>query len=139
MSSPIDLTQDLEDLLPPDVINNWLPIRDKSVFHLFTFNQYPANKINYAIPLDFVPVLHEEVIMDFDYATLPQLGPPTDSSVAKAYWAAIKSARHQVHSVTFTPLLGLGDPVILPTWIFDYWREIELVASYREQWKVALV
>jgi hypothetical protein len=139
MSSPIDLTEDLEDQLPPDVICDWLPIREKSVFHLFTFNQYPSNKIAYSMPPDFASVLHEEVIMDFDYTTLPQLCPPVDPSVTKAYQAAIKSTKHQVHSITLVPHPGLGNPVTLPTWIFDYWREIELAASYRKQWKTALV
>lgn len=139
MSSPIDLTEELEDQLPPDVLNGWLPIRGKPVFHLFKFSQYPANKTNYTIPCDFIPVLHEDVIMDFDYTTLPQLGPPVNSSVKKAYQAAIKLAKHPVHLITLTPYPGPGDPVTVPTWIFHYWREIESAASYLEQWKAALM
>ena len=91
------------------------------------------------IPPDLASVLHEEVIMDFNYTTLPQLGPPIHSSAIKAYQAAIKLARYQVHSVTLIPHPGLGNPVTLPTWIFDYWREIEVAALYWEQWKTALV
>ena len=125
MSSLIDLTEEPEDHLPLDIINHWLPIKDKSVFHLFVFDKYPANKTNYIIPPDFAPMLHEEVIMDFDYATLLQLGTPTDPRVTKAYQAAIKSARYKVHSVTLVPHTGLGNPVTLPTWIFHYWKEIE--------------
>ena len=82
------------------------------------------------IPLDLASVLHEEVIMDFSYTTLPQLGPPIDSSAIKVYQAAIKLARYQVHSVTLIPYPGPGNPVTLPTWIFDYWREIEVAALY---------
>ena len=75
------------------------------------------------IPPDLTSVLHEEVIMDFSYTTLPQLGPPIGSSAIKAYQAAIKLARYQIHSVTLIPHPGLGNQVTLPTWIFDYWRE----------------
>src|ERR1700679_1250266 len=110
MSSTIDLTEELADCLPPDVLDHWVPIRGKSVFHLFVFNKYPANKIKYTIPSKLAPLLHEEIIMDFDYTTLLQLGPPIDSSVTEAYQTAIKSARHQVHSVTLVPHPEHGDP-----------------------------
>ena len=139
MSSPIDLTEELEDQLPPGVINDWLPIRGESVFHLFVFNKYPANKTNYMMPPDFAPVLHEEVVMDFDYDTLPHLGLPVNPSVTEAYQAAIKSAKHLVHSITLIPHPGSGESLTLPTWIFHYWREIGLAALYQEQWKTALV
>ena len=130
----IDLTHDQEHPLPPDVINDWLPIRNKSVFHLLGFTKYPSNKTNYAIPLVFAPVLHEEVTMDFDYNSLLQLGPPVDSSVTKAYQAAIKLAIHSV-----TPIPHFGNPITLSAWIFNYWGEIKSAALYREQWKAALV
>jgi len=98
-------------------------------------------------------MLHEADIPDFDYNILLQLGTPVDSSVSKAYQDAIRSAKHPVHSVTLTPSPGAltpspgtltpppryQGPVVLPVWIFDYWREIQLAASYQEQWKAALV
>jgi hypothetical protein len=139
MSFTLDLTEDTEALLPSQLLNDWLPIRGKSVFHLFSFNKYPSTNTNFTIPSDFGPVLHEDVIMDFNFDNLLQLGPPVNSSATKAYHAAIKSAKHKVHSVTLTPHSGLGNPVTLPTWIFGYWRELELAVSYREQWKAALL
>jgi len=139
MSSPIDLTEDHKDHLPSDIQEGWLPTRDKSVLHLFTFDWYPVCKTHYLLPPDLTPVLHEADIPDFDYNILLQLGPPVDPSVSQAYQHAIRSTQHPVHSVTLTPSPGHGEPVRLPVWIFHYWREIELAASYLEQWRGAMV
>jgi len=84
-------------------------------------------------------VLHEVDIPDFDYNILLQLGPPVDPSVSQAYQHAIRSIQHPVHSVTLTPSPGHGEAVRLPVWIFHYWREIKLAASYLEQWRGAMV
>ena len=138
MSSPINLTEDPEDNLPPNILEDWLPIRNKSVFHLFTFNHYPVYKTHYLVPPDLGPVSHEEEVPDFDHTTLLQLGLPVNTSILYVYQAAIKSTQHMVHSVTIKPYPGLGEPIILPVWIFDYWRKIESAAEYQKKWKVAL-
>jgi hypothetical protein len=139
MSSVIDLTWDLEDCLPPTVLTNWLPTQNKSVFHLLSFKNYPANKIKYIIPSDFSVVLHREALTNFPCSTLSQLAPPVNPKAVEDYQAAIKAAKHPVHSITLKLPVRLGNPVNVPVWIFDYWREINLATSYREQWKSALV
>jgi hypothetical protein len=138
MASSIDLTEDHGGHIPPDIWKNWLPIQGKSVFHLLQFDQFPANKTHYLVPPDLTPMLHEADIPDFDYATLLQLGPPVIPSVSMAYQEAIRTAQHLVNSVTLTPSPLLGEPVRLPVWVFDYWREIELAASYQVEWRAAL-
>ena len=137
MSDIIDLT--LENPLSPIVLRDWLPIQSKPVFHLFQFNQYPANKTGYIIPSNFDLVLHEEIAMDFQYSTLPQLGLPDSPAVSEAYQTAIKSAKKPINSVTLIPAPRFGNPVTVPTWIFDYWRNMKLAISCKEQWKDALV
>ena len=136
MASQIDLT---EDHLPSDIWRSWLPIQGRSVFHLFEFNQYPAGSTHYLTPSDLTPMLHEADIPDFSHTTLIQLGPPLDPSVSKAYQDAIRSAQHLVNSVTLTPSAVHGEPVRVPVWIFDYWREMELATSYQVQWRAAMV
>lgn len=137
MSDIIDLT--LENPLPPIVLRDWLPTQNKSVFHLFTFNQYPANETGYIIPSTFDLVLHEETIVDFQYSTLPQLGLPDNSGVSEAYQTAIRAAKKPVNSITLIPAPRFGHSVTVPAWIFDYWREIKLAISYKEQWRGALM
>jgi len=135
MSSPIDLTGDLDIQIPSWILEDWLPIRNKSVFHLFAFNQYPANKTHYTKPKDFVPMLHGDHIPFFKPATLPHFSIPVNPSVSKTYQDAIRSAQHPVNSITLVPHPGNGGPVMLPVWIFEYWREMELALSYLEKWK----
>lgn len=139
MSSPIDLTEDPGVQIPPDVLEGWLPTTNKSIFHLFSFNQYPASKTPYITPQDLTPMLHEATIPFFNHTTLPQFGVPADPSVSEAYQIAIRSAGHPIHSVTLTPHPGHGDSVTLPVWIFDYWREMDRALSYRKMWKGALM
>ena len=139
MASPIDLTEDSGDLLPSEIWKSWLPIQGKSVFHLFEFDHYPSSKTHYLIPQDLTPMLHEAAIPDFDYTTLPQLPSPVHPSVPKEYQDSIRSSQHLVNSVTLTPSPVHGEPIRLPVWIFNYWREIELAASYQVQWRAALV
>jgi hypothetical protein len=100
---------------------------------------YPVNKLEYVIPPDFTLVLHEDSILGFSYPTLPQLSLPINTSLPETYQAAAKLAKHPVHSVTLMPQSGLGDPITLPIWVFNYWREIRLAMLYRSQWKAALV
>jgi hypothetical protein len=100
---------------------------------------YPVNKLEYVIPPDFTLVLHEDSILGFSYPTLPQLSLPINTSLPETYQAAAKLAKHPVHSVTLMPQSGLGDPITLPIWVFNYWREIKLAMLYRSQWKAALV
>ena len=139
MSSTIDLTWDIEDHLPSTVLTNWLPIQNKPVFHLFSFKYYPANKVNYIIPSDFYVVLHREMLANFPYSILPQLPPPVNPKTMEDYQAAVKAAKHSVHSITLIPPPKLKNAVDAPGWIIDYWREMNLAISYREQWKTTLM
>jgi hypothetical protein len=136
MAFILDLT---EDHLSSDIWKGWLPIQGRSVFYLFEFNLYPSNKTHYLIPSDLTPMLHEADIPDFSYTTLLQLGLPANPSVSEAYQVGIRSAQHQVNSVTLTPSPEHGGSVRLPVWIFDYWREIGLTISYLVQWRAAMV
>jgi hypothetical protein len=139
MSSTIDLTQDVEVHLPPTVLTNWLPNKNKPVFHLFSFKHYPANKVDYIIPSDFSVVLHREMLVNFSYSILPQLPPPVNPKTIGDYQAAVKAAKHPIHSITIIPPPRLRNVVDAPIWIIDYWREMNIAVSYREQWKAALM
>lgn len=140
MSSPINLTDDdSEAPIPPYVRSDWLPTENKSIFHLFAFNQYPVNKIHYSVPQDLTLMLHQAHIPFFDCATLPKFSMPADPTVSEVYQQMIKSSQHPIHSITLNPHPGHGDPVTLPVWIFTYWREMRRVLSYREMWRGVLV
>ena len=139
MEPSIDLTGEPEDFLPPKILEDWLPIKNKCVFHLFEFDRYPVSRIHYLTPPDLGPVLHKEEILNFDYGTLLQLGLPEDSSTLEKYQAVIGSTQDTISSVTLRPHPGLGKPITLPVWIFDYWREMELAIGYWEEWRTALV
>jgi len=138
MSSPIDLTEDPVDQIPPDIVRDWLPTVNEAVKHLFTFNRYPKHKMHYFLPPTLDPMLHEDSVLDFDPSTLLQFGPPTNPSIPKAYHDAIKSAPHPIYSVTFSLDPTFKELVRLPFWIITYWREMESALSYRMKWETAL-
>ena len=137
--SSIDLTGEDDAQIPHYILEDWLPIRNKPVFHLFTFAHYPASKSHYTKHENIVPMLHTAHVPFFNPTTLPQLSIPADPSVSEAYQHAIRSAEHPINSVTLTPHPGYGDPVVLPAWIFEYWREMEQAMLYWGTWKDALV
>lgn len=135
--SPIDLTVDPREVLPKHVVDEWLPNEHKSIFFLFQgFNQYPPHPSHYILPTNFQEVLHQAPVEGFDYKSLITVSPPANQSISKAYQHAIKESKFPILSVTLQP--QYSNPIILPTWIFDYWVEIEHVVDIRRQWKTAL-
>ena len=76
-SDPIDLTADLGDLLPQVIIDEWLPNEDRSILFLFQgFNNYPPHPTHYILPPNFLSVLHQTPIQEFDYKHLLSIPPP---------------------------------------------------------------
>ena len=129
MSSPIDVTEDHLDRIPPDIVRDWLPAANGAVLCLFTFSQYPSHKTRYFTPPNLATMLHEHSILGFDSTILLQLGPPINPSVSRVYQDAIKYVVHPVNSITLSLDPTFKDLVKLPIWIFDYWREMELALS----------
>ena len=70
MSSPIDLTEDPVDCIPPDIVRDWLPTSNEAVRRLFIFNRYPSGKRHCFKPPDLTSVLHDHSILGFDPTTL---------------------------------------------------------------------
>lgn len=133
----IDLTVDPRDLLPQVVINEWLPNENKSLLFLFQeFNCYPPHPTHYVLPSDFLTVLHQNSIQEFEYRQLLSIPPPALPTFSRAFQDAIKKSKSPILSVTLQP--QFSKPVILPVWIFDYWREMGRVLDIWKQWKVAL-
>jgi hypothetical protein len=133
----IDLTVDPKGLLPQAIVDNWLPDEDWSILSLFCdFNKYPPNPSHYTLPANLQPMLHSSSIQGFDYESLLKIPPPAIPSISKAYQDAIKRSKYPILSVTLQP--QFGDPITLPTWIFDYWVEIGRALDIRRQWKTAL-
>jgi hypothetical protein len=127
-NDPIDLTVDTRDLLPQDIIDEWLPGEEKSVLSLLQeFSQYPPHPSHYTLPSNLQSVLHQDEVQAFNYGSLLTIGPPALPSILKAYQDAIKKSPHPVLSITLK--LYYGDPVQLPVWVFDYWVEIECVVD----------
>ena len=122
-SNPIDLTVDLGDLLPQAVIDEWLPDENKSILFLFQeFNHYPPHSTNYLLPSNFQTFLHSTPAQGFDYTDLIQIPPPAHPNISMAYQDAIKQSKYPILSVTLQP--QFSNPVTLPKWIFEYWKEI---------------
>jgi hypothetical protein len=115
-------------------LDEWLPKEEESI--LFQFNRYPPHESHYILPSNLHSLLHQDVIQPFDYSSLLNIGPPALPSVAKAYQDAIEKSQHPILSVTLLP--HHGDPIVLPTWIFHYWTEIQCAIQIRTRWKVAL-
>src|SRR5258708_762968 len=133
----IDLTVNPKDLLPSLIVNNFLPSEDKSIFHLFQeFHHYPPHPSHYLLPTSFKSVLHQDSIEGFNYESLLRVPPPALQSVSKAYQDAIKESKYPILSVTVEP--QYGHPIVLPTWVFNYWVEIGHAVDIRRQWKIAL-
>jgi hypothetical protein len=133
----IDLTLDLKDLLPQPVVDNWLPDKNKSILFLFQgFDQYPPHTTHYTLPPNFLSTLHKTPAQEFEYTQLLSIPPPSLPIISQAYQDAIKNTKSPILSVTLQP--QLTNPIIVPAWIFNYWREIERVVNIRKQWKVAL-
>lgn len=136
-SDPIDLTIDLKDLLPQVIIDEWLPNENESILFLFQgFDRYPPHPTHYILPSNFQSVLHQTPIQQFDYEVLLSIPPPALLDVPKAYQDAITKSKFPICSVTLQP--QLSNPVTLPVWIFNYWKEIGRVVEIRKQWKVSL-
>jgi len=135
-NEPIDLTVDPRGLLPPVVVQEWLPSEHQSILFLFEFNQYPPRPSHYILPSDFQSVLHREAVFPFNFQSLLKIEPPALPSISQAYEGAIKKTSYPVLSVTLQPYHG--DPVMVPSWIFTYWTEIAHALETRERWKVAL-
>ena len=135
-SDPIDLTVEPKELLPPIVVQEWLPNEEQSILFLFNFDQYPPQPSLYNLPSDFQLVLHWDAVFPFDYSSLMRIDPPARPSIHQAYQDAIKKSQYPVLSVTLTPYHG--DSITLPSWIFIYWTEIARAVDTRKRWKVAL-
>ena len=135
-NEPIDLTVDPRGLLPPVVVEDWLPNEQESILFLFKFNKYPPRPFHYILPSNFNSVLHREAVFPFDFQSLLRINPPTNPSISQAYENAIKKSPYPVLSITLQPYHG--DSVILPYWIFTYWTEIGRALDARQKWKVAL-
>jgi len=133
-SGVIDLTTEIP--LPKDIKENWIPLDGESVPHLFQFNQYPPQPMVYHHYHDLSQHLHEEEVTHFQPHTLLELGPPP-TKLSDIYQAAVKAASYPVHSFTLVPISG--DPVRLPIWVLDYWREIRRAVGYRQDWKKVLI
>ncbi|KAF9643803.1 hypothetical protein BDM02DRAFT_3191200 [Thelephora ganbajun] len=118
-SEVIDLT--IETPLPEDIKQDWIPLDGLSVPHLFQFTWYPPPETVYYNYPNLSQLLHEEEVINFNPQTLLQLSPPP-KHLSDSYKATIKAASSLIHSFTLVPLSG--DPVRLPTWVLDYWREI---------------
>lgn len=132
----VDLTPDLSDLLPKVVIDEWLPDENQSILFLFYgFNNYPPHPIQYTLPSNFQSALHQTPVQEFDFKYLLQI-PPALPDISQAYQDVIKKSKFPILSVTLQS--QLSDPITLPVWVFDYWREIGRVVGIRKQWKVAL-
>ena len=119
---PIDLTVDPENLLPPAVVQEWLPEEQQSILFLFKFGKYPPRPSHYILPSNFQSVLHREAVFPFDFQSLLRINPPALPSISQAYEEAIKESPYPILSITLQP--HHGDPVTLPCWIFIYWTEI---------------
>lgn len=132
-SEVIDLT--VEAFLPGAIKQDWLPHNGLSVLHLFQFTRYPPPAVLYYEYTDLSQQLHE-IIFDPELETLLHLGPPSPR-LSDKYRASILAAPSPIHSFTLVPLTG--EPVQLPTWVLDYWGEIEHAVGYRHQWKMALI
>ena len=130
----IDLTVDIS--LPDDIKQGWIPINGLSVPHLFQFTRYPPQESLYYNHPNLSQLLHGEHATGFDPHILLQLGPPPED-LSDGYTAAIRAASSPIHSFTLVPLSG--DPVRLPTWVLDYWREIKRSVGYYHDWKRVLV
>ena len=136
-NDPIDLTKDLQDLLPQAVIDEWLPPEHKSILFLFQkFKQYPPHPCHYILPSNLQQFLHQDPIQDFDFRSFLDIPPPALPEISRAYQTAINGSPTPILSVTLQP--DHGNLVLLPAWIFDYWKEIGRVVDIRKQWKVAL-
>ena len=136
-SDIIGLTVDPKDLSPQTVLDDWLPNEEKSILFLFHFKKYPPHESHYIIPSDLQPFLHQDPIQPFKYHSFLQIGPPTLPSVRQAYQDAIKKSQSPILSITLPP--NHGNPVVLPTWIFQYWTEIRCAVDTRKQWKTVLM
>ena len=133
----IDLTVDSRNLFPQVIVDEWLPNEEESILFLFQqFQRYPPHPSHYILPSNLQPLLHQDEVQGFDYQVLLKIGPPALPSISKAYQDAIKKSKFPIHSVTLKPFPG--DPITLPTWVFDYWREIKRAVDTRKRWKVAL-
>ena len=134
----IDLTVDPRGLLPPVVVQGWLPNEEQSILFLFQFDRYPPRPSHYIHPSNFQSVLHQEAVFpfEFDLQSLLSIAPPVLPSIPQAYEVAMKRSPHPILSVTLQP--HHGNPVTLPHWIFTYWTEIQRALDTRRRWKVAL-
>jgi hypothetical protein len=133
-SEVIDLT--VESPLPEGIKKYWIPLDGESIPHLLFFTQYPPPRMQYYHPHDLNQLLHGEDVIDFNPNTLLTHGlPPVNLS--EGYQAAIKAVPHTIHSFTLIPLSG--NPVKLPTWVLDYWREIRRAMGYQHEWKKAIM
>jgi hypothetical protein len=116
----------------PEINKGWIPLDGLSVPHLFQFTRYPPQeKLYYNYP-DLNQLLHEEETTILDPQILLHIGPPPQKLINN-YKAAIKKAFSPPHSFTLVPFTG--DPVKLPIWVLDYWREIQRVVGYHCNWR----
>ena len=103
-NDPVDLTVDPKDLLPPTVIDIFLPNENRSILYLFQdYDKYSPHPAHYILPTNFNSVLHPTPIQEFDYHTLLQIPPPILPEVSKAYQDAIKRSEFPILSVTLQP------------------------------------
>ena len=133
-SEVIDLTVDAP--LPEEIKNHWIPLDGEAIPHLLYFTQYPPQCMQYHHPHNFTQLLCEEDITNFSPNTLLTLGLP-QVDPTEGYQAAIKAIPHPIHSFTVIPFYG--NPVTLPTWVLDYWREIGCAMGYQNDWKKAII
>ena len=119
----IDLTVDPRGLLPPVVVQEWLPNEHQSILFLFQFDRYPPPPSHYIHPSNFRSVLRQEAVFPFDFQSLLRVASPALPSISQAYEVAVKASPHPILSVTLQP--HRGNPVTLPYWIFTYWTEIQ--------------
>jgi len=129
----IDLT--IEVFLPEDIKQHWIPLDGHSVSHLFQFTHYPPQDMVYQEYTSFSQLLHEENVTNFNPSTLLPLGPPS-SELSDKYKATIKATSTPV--LSFTLVSMTGHPVRLPTWVLDYWREINCPIGYEHSWNKVL-
>jgi hypothetical protein len=130
----IDLTTEVVDL-PEDIKQGWILQDGLPVPHLFQFKRYPPREMLYYTHSELSQLLHGEDI-SFDPEILLQHGPPPQK-LSDQYQVAIRAASSPIRSFTMIPLSG--DPIRLPTWVLDYWREIRRAMGYRCDWKRVLV
>ena len=133
-SEVIDLTVDV--FLPEHIKQNWIPLDGLSVPHLFQFTRYPSSETLFYDHPYLDQLLHNEEATDFNPHLLLQLGLPPNK-LSDRYKAAIKASPTPICSFTLLPLSG--DPVKLPIWVLDYWREMRHSMGYCHDWKKALV